>query len=133
MSAAAGAAAAAAAYKQMIDEEEEVMTKYSPEELEKWEFKILRSNTSSFGNINTLQAVLQEERLSGWELVEKFDNTRLRFKRKIEERAHDATRTIDPYRSTYGMGSGAMVVWILLGTIAFVFLIGIFAAVISGI
>jgi hypothetical protein len=123
-----GAVAAAAAYKQMIDEEEEIMTKYSPEELEKWEFKILRSNFGSFGNLQTLQQVLEEEKQAGWELVEKFDNTRLRFKRRIEERSHDSSRTIDPYRSTHGAGSATFVFWIIFGLLFFI----IFMAAIGG-
>jgi hypothetical protein len=129
--AASGAAAAAAAYKQMIDEEEEIMTKYSPDELEKWEFKILRSNFGSFGNLHTLQMVLEEEKQAGWELVEKFDNTRLRFKRRIEERSHDGARTIDPYRSTHGTGSTAIVFWVLGGLLFFVIFMAVLGSYIS--
>lgn len=131
MSAAAGAAAAAAAYKQMIDEEEETMTKYSPDELEKWEFKILRSNTLSFKNTNELQKAVAEEKQSGWELVEKFDDSRLRFKRRITERDSDVGRTIDPYRAVYGMGSGTIVIWLFVGIIAFVLIIGMIGAIAS--
>ena len=51
------------------------------------------------------------------ELVEKFDNNRIRFKRKIERRNRDQTLGFDPYRTTVGLGEGGLV-FIIVGLIA---------------
>jgi len=56
-------------------------------------------------------------------MVEKFDNGRIRFKRRIENRSQDSHRVIDPYRSSLSMGSGVLVsiivgIVILLGGLA---------------
>ena len=103
-----GAAAAAhqARKRQQEQEEEELlMTKYTPEELDtNWEFKIVRSETGAFRKPEVFQMLLQEESVAGWELVEKLDDRRVRFKRPASARRRDATLPpgIDPYRSTYG-------------------------------
>lgn len=81
------------------------MTRYTPEELEKnWEFKIVRSDTGAFRKPEVFQMLLQEESIAGWELVEKLDDRRVRFKRPASARRKDITLPpgIDPYRSTYG-------------------------------
>ena len=92
--------------RQKQDElEEEEMTKYTPEELEtNWEFKIVRSETGAFRKPEVFQALLQEESIAGWELVEKLDNRRVRFKRRKESRRRDATLPpgYDPYRTNFG-------------------------------
>lgn len=85
--------------------EEEEMTRYSPEELEgNWEFKIVRSETGAFRKPEVFQALLEEESIGGWEMVEKLDNRRVRFKRRKESRRRDATLPpgYDPYRTNYG-------------------------------
>ena len=48
-------------------------------------------------------------------MVEKFDDNRIRFKRPISAQRKDPTLPpgIDPYRTTYGMGEGTMVLVIL--------------------
>ena len=62
--------------------EEEEQTPYTVEELmENWEFKIIRSPFALFDDPVFLAAVLREEALAGWRLVEKFDGTRVRLKR----------------------------------------------------
>jgi hypothetical protein len=116
MIASAGAAAAAAAARlRALQEEEERLTVYSPEELSRgWEFKIVRANTPAFRHSGVLQQVCEEEAQSGWELVEKFDDSRLRFKRPAAARNTPSPAGIDPYRTTYGMSQGAMVAIILL-------------------
>jgi hypothetical protein len=59
--------------------EEEDMTRYSQEEMEDgWEFKILRSTTGAFKKLETFAKVLDEEAIAGWDMVEKFDNNRIR-------------------------------------------------------
>jgi hypothetical protein len=98
------AAAAAAAQRQM--EEEERMTTYGPEDLQNdWEFKIVRANDGAFRNQAKLTKLVDEEKQAGWVLLEKFDDSRVRFKRPRSMQAHDEqlrSQGIDPYRSQYG-------------------------------
>lgn len=118
------AAAAAAAARQRLLEEEEQMTPYSNDELENnWEFKIVRANYEVFRRPNELQKILREEKRAGWILLEKLDNSRLRFKRKRSEQVKDeqlVSNGIDPYRTQYGMSQGKLVI-LILGVITFVF------------
>jgi hypothetical protein len=91
--------------------EEEEMTDYRRDELEQgWEFKILRSNSGAFRNPSVLVRVLQEEAIAGWNLLEKFDNRRIRLKRLVTARANDVQLPAgyDPYRTRYGMNSGLL-------------------------
>ena len=97
------------------EEEEETMTKYSPEELEnQWEFKIVRSETGAFRRPEVFQSLLQEESIAGWELVEKLDNRRVRFKRRRDARRRDTTLPpgLDPYRTYYGRSTARPVLLI---------------------
>jgi len=93
-------------------EEEEIMTGYDREDLNGWEFKIVRSLMGKFRNREVITQLCQEEAKAGWEMVEKFDDQRIRFKRKIENRRNDQLLEIDPYRTSIGMHEGklAMVV-----------------------
>lgn len=107
-----------AAKKARERQEEERMATYSTEDLNGWEFKIVRSATGRFRNYDTLQKVIREEAKSGWELVEKFDDNRIRFKRRIERRASDQSAGLNPYRTTVGIGEGslaAVIVAIVIG------------------
>jgi hypothetical protein len=54
--------------------------------------------------------VLQEEAIAGWNLLEKFDNRRIRLKRLVTARANDVQLPAgyDPYRTRYGMNSGLL-------------------------
>jgi len=82
------------------EEEEEEMTPYSSRDLtEGWEFKILRNSTGRFRNPALLRATLEEESRAGWELVEKFDDRRVRLKRRVSARQNDAGLGFDPYRT----------------------------------
>ena len=116
MIASAGAAAAAAAARiRARHEEEERLTAYSPDDLVKgWEFKIVRANTAAFRKSEVMQQVCDEEARSGWELVEKFDDTRLRFKRPTAARNIPSPAGIDPYRTTYGISQGKLTAIILI-------------------
>ncbi|MEE9442026.1 MAG: hypothetical protein V3V99_05095 [candidate division Zixibacteria bacterium] len=107
------AAVAAAKRAEMLRKEEEIMTNYNSDDLKDWEFKIVRANTEYFRKPDNLRKVIEEEAKSGWELVEKFDNNRVRFKRRIDERKNDQFRETDPYRTNVGVGAGALVVSIL--------------------
>lgn len=129
MSAGAAGAAAAAKMARLRREEEESMTGYTNTELaDGWEFKILRSATAAFRNPERMRQAIEEESRSGWALVEKFDDQRLRFKRPAPARgaapqipASGTTPGIDPYRTTFGMSNGkmaAMIVGSILGTLA---------------
>ena len=118
------------------EEEEETMTKYTPEELEKdWEFKIVRSETGAFRRPEVFQALLQEESIAGWELVEKLDNRRVRFKRRRDARRRDATLPpgLDPYRTYYGRSTARPVLIIGIAVmLALMIGLGIFGVGILG-
>jgi hypothetical protein len=94
---------AAAAKMAQERKEEEEMTKYNPDDLNDWEFKIVRSGTGKFRNQEAIQKLCQEEARAGWEMIEKFDDYRIRFKRKTDMRTISSNQEIDPYRTHVGM------------------------------
>lgn len=107
----------AAQAQEKLHQEEEMMTTYKQDDLNgEWEFKILRSVTNQFKKPQVLQQVLQEERIGDWELVEKFDDGRLRFKRPTAARSKDQSRPrgYNPYRTRHGMSEGVMALWIMI-------------------
>ena len=96
-----------------------MMTGYSSEELsDEWEFKIVRSNSGAFRKPETFQRLLEEEALSGWVLLEKLDNSRVRFKRPKNARKRDAMLPpgVDPYRSQYGSAATRKIV-VMIGLV----------------
>lgn len=120
------ATAAAQRRRRLEEKEEENMTQYNADNLEKWEFKIVRSDAGAFRSPNVLADLLEEESLAGWEMIEKFDNRRIRFRRPIEARKHDAMLPsgYDPYRTQYGTMVTRMavlmgVVLLLIGLVVF--------------
>lgn len=116
---------AAVVVQQMLQREEEEMTAYKKEDLEGWEFKILRSAISAFKNPEALNQAVAEEAAFGWELVEKFDNGRLRFKRPTSARNLPAPSGSDPYRTEFGISEGRWVAYVMLGLILVFALIGL--------
>jgi hypothetical protein len=85
--------------------EEEGMSQYSSQDLDgDWEFKIVRASSPVFRKPEALRKLLEEEAMAGWTMVEKFDDSRIRFKRSHSARARDAFLPdgVDPYRSLYG-------------------------------
>jgi hypothetical protein len=104
----APAAVAAAAHQQRLrklqQHEEEDETPYSAEDLmENWEFKIVRCVRPLFDNPAFLESTLREEGRAGWQLVEKFDGTRVRLKRVAgRQPAADLPAGYDPYRTAVG-------------------------------
>jgi len=104
------------------------MTTYGSDDLaHDWEFKIVRANTGVFRNPATLHRLLEEEAQAGWTMVEKFDNSRIRFKRPRQARTRDANLStgIDPYRVHYGMSAPlfvALMVMTIFGVIAVILL-----------
>jgi len=132
----ASAGAAAEAARRRLMEEEEEMTHYSTPDLEgEWEFKIVRANTGVFRNPAELDKLVKEEAPAGWILLEKFDNSRVRFKRPLSARQNDGRlpQGVDPYRTQYGMNPALFVTILtvvivgasLLFTVFFILLIGL--------
>jgi hypothetical protein len=108
-------AAAAAARRRR--QEEERMPTYSGEDLSGWEFKIVTSNFGRFSSYQAIQKICQEEAETGWELVEKFDNHRLRFKRRVERRSNDHLAQRDPYRTSPSSNWSAKTTALILGIV----------------
>jgi hypothetical protein len=101
-------AGAAAKRRQMLLAEEEEMTQYTQDDLTNdWEFKIVRSDTPAFRKPETLSKLIEEEAQAGWVMLEKLDDSRVRFKRPRSARARDAYLPdgVDPYRTRYGVPS----------------------------
>ena len=113
-------AAAAAARQRMLEEEEEQMTPYSNDELQNdWEFKIVRAGYRAFGSPGSLNKLVEQEKQAGWVLLEKLDDSRVRFKRPRSAGANDAqlvANGVDPYRTQYGLSRKALVLAIGLFT-----------------
>ena len=103
---AGGAIAAIIAAKKKKDEqnEEEELTNYNSDDMDKWEFKIMRSALGKFGKYENVKKLCVEEAKAGWELLEVFDQHRIRFRRPIEKRSMDAHLDINPYRTSGGSG-----------------------------
>ena len=96
------------------------MTQYSAQDLEGFEFKIVRSITGRFSNYDAVQKLCAEEARAGWEMVEKFDNDRIRFKRRIERRNQDKSLDFDPYRTRVGiteLGIAATIIGIIAAAV----------------
>ena len=100
---------AAAEQDRKNKEEEEDMTKYTKSDLEDdWEFKIVRSTFGAFRKPQALQSLIEEEAQAGWEMVEKFDEYRVRFIRARSAGMNDPglPSYYDPYRTKYGSFGG---------------------------
>ncbi|MEP0870231.1 hypothetical protein NDA01_10510 [Trichocoleus desertorum AS-A10] len=82
-----------------------------------WEFKIVRANRDLFRDPAVFQRMCQEESESGWIMLEKLDDRRVRFKRPIAMRDIVKAEFLnyDPYRCHYGPTHNS-VTW--LGAIA---------------
>lgn len=127
---AAGGAAAAAAAAERARQEEEEMTMYDRDDLDGgWEFKFLRSATGTFRNPETLRRILEEESRAGWELVEKFDNNRIRLKRRTSHRENDHLLEFDAYRSHAGMSEAKLALTIMFSIFAAIALVGVSIAI----
>jgi len=125
-------AAAAAAKKRRLEEEaeEDKMTKYNEANSEKYEYKIVRSESGAFRKADVFADLVEDEALAGWEMLEKFDNRRIRFRRPVEARKRDHMLPdyVDPYRTNYGGSLTRMGISVALGLLLFgVFLFGLLA------
>jgi hypothetical protein len=89
-----------------------------------WEFKIVRASRDLFRNPSVFQKLCEEEAMSGWIMLEKLDDRRVRFKRLIALRTvlDPSQLSFDPYRCHYG-SSFTPLTWI--GAIAFLMAIAI--------
>ena len=106
------------------------MTGYNREELaDDWEFKILRSATGAFGNPAKMQRFLEEEAVFGWVLVEKFDNQRLRLKRRANAKPPKGEMSGDPYRTNVGISQVQLLLFIIVGMAIHVAVLGAMIAV----
>jgi hypothetical protein len=124
------AAAAAAERRRRLQEEEELMTPYSREDLDNdFEFKIVRANSGVFGKPEVFNRLIEEEAGAGWQLVEKFDNQRVRFKRPRSARQRDAVLPpgVDPYRVQWGLSESVYSMTVALS------IVGAMALIILGI
>ena len=117
------AAAAAKAAKDRAEEEK--MTNYRSDDLDKWEFKIVRSGIGKFKKPEAVRALCAQEAKAGWEMLEKFDNSRIRFKRRVEKRSQDQYLEGDAYRTSADSFNGriaAIIIGLVLlmgGLVAF--------------
>ena len=133
---AAVAAASAAATAKRNNEKEEVMARYNSDDLNGWEFKIVRANTRKFRKQENIEKVREEEARAGWELVEKFDDHRLRFKRRVDRRSMDSHSDVDPYRSSvdsFDNNAKAIMIGLVLLTIGILVALGFFSGFDRGI
>ena len=88
---------AAAQLRRRLEREEVEMTKYTADTMKGWEFKIVRAATRKFKDPAIVRQICDEEARSGWELLEKFDDYRMGFKRKgraPEERPSSQYRSL---------------------------------------
>jgi len=123
---AAAAAAAAAKRKRDQEEEEEVeVTPLNSDPSGAVEYKIIRSATAAFKNPAKFRAALEEEARAGWELAEKLDDARVRLRRSIAWRQKDGELSQDPYRIKMGLSQVARVLWIVVGALVFLVLVGL--------
>ncbi|MCJ7548742.1 MAG: hypothetical protein MUQ30_03570 [Anaerolineae bacterium] len=84
---------------------------------DKYEFKILRGHLRTFRKPERLQAILEEERRSQWEMVIKLDEERIVLRRPRRSHAYDAVSEsdTDPYRTQISSSLSRSKLLILLG------------------
>ncbi len=68
-----------------------------------WEYKIVRARRGEFADCRHVEALLRQEARAGWIMVEKYDDSQVRFKRLQSARSRDAwlPSSVDPYRTIY--------------------------------
>ncbi|HOD66364.1 MAG TPA: hypothetical protein PK186_08865 [candidate division Zixibacteria bacterium] len=103
------------------------MTTYRSDDLEGWEFKIVRSLTGAFSKPEKVEQLRRDEAQAGWEMIEKFDNNRIRFKRRTDRRANDHLLPFDPYRTNYGIGEGRMAAVVITSMVVVIGLVIVLA------
>ncbi len=105
------------------------MTRYTIDELQNdWEFKIVRATDQRFRDPVVLQQLMDDESIAGWQMLEKLDNNRVRFKRRISESRSDylLPSDVDPYRTQIGRtASDQEKIILVVGAVVAVLLAGI--------
>jgi len=119
----AAASSAAAEKRRQKLLAEEGMTEYTSGDLKSdWEFKIVRSESGAFRKPEVLEGLIEEEAQAGWVMLEKFDDSRVRFKRSRSARARDGFLEdgVDPYRTRYGASPArqSVLMFVLAGLVA---------------
>ena len=112
------------------------MSEYTPDGSQgDWEFKIVRSDTAAFRKPEVLEKLVEEEARAGWVMLEKFDDSRVRFKRPRSARARDAflPAGVDPYRTQHGAYTArrAMVLGLVMGLVFFLLGAAVFGYVLA--
>ncbi|MDP2139922.1 MAG: hypothetical protein Q8L20_03840 [Gammaproteobacteria bacterium] len=69
------------------------------------EYKVVQSTTPLFATSKKIEEIMAEESKAGWQLVEKFDNYKMRLQRDISHRANDKNLGFDAYRSQVGVNN----------------------------
>ena len=64
-----------------------------------------------------MKTSLEGEARAGWVLVEKFDEGRIRLKRRATAKDSDANLDFDPYRTRVGISEGRLPLMIVLATL----------------
>ena len=85
--------------------QQQVSSRQQPQQrLVSWEFKIVRANRNLFREPAVLKRLCEEEAQSGWILLEKLDDRRVRFKRStaLRDTVKPEFLAYDPYRCYYG-------------------------------
>jgi hypothetical protein len=77
----------------------------TPELKMELEYKVVQSTTPLFAKLQNIDAIMAEESKAGWQLVEKFDNYKLRLQRDISHRANDKALPFDAYRTQVGVSN----------------------------
>ncbi len=90
-----------------------------------WEYKIVRARNGEFGQRSHLNTLLQQEALSGWEIVEKYNDSQIRLKRPRAARAWDPALPphVDPYRTVYSAPAENSSIYLLVLTISLIFIV----------
>ena len=97
------------------------MTGYGPEHLEGVGVQDPALPLGEFRDPEFQRRMLEEDARVGWELLEKFDDGRLRLTRPVAERSRDRLSDQDPYRVSVGMNPNSVAVWIVaFGLVALV-------------
>ncbi|MGB4246846.1 MAG: hypothetical protein WBJ75_03915 [Pseudohongiellaceae bacterium] len=69
------------------------------------EYKVVQSTTPLFATSKKIDEIMAEESKAGWQLVEKFDNYKMRLQRDVSHRGNDKNLAFDAYRSQVGVNN----------------------------
>jgi len=87
------------------------------------EYKVVQSTTPLFATSKKIDEVMTEEAQAGWQLVEKYDNYKMRLQRDISHRANDKNLGFDAYRSQMGVNNAIVYGITTVVTLGVVYLI----------